>query len=332
MIEDQDSLTAEEKAKAEKYGLLKPDDESQEEKESDDSEEVEENEENEESSDDSQESQESEDADDSEDVLDESREQKLEESLNNNDPDISKKFTKNEIALYVKQKEERRKRQEAQEELDAFRKKYSEDLARSKSYEEKLARLKAVLKKEDLTVEELQGILGDDVVRDTSSEKPLTRADLEEIEREKQLKNEQLQRSQEKLSKKLVDVRTVGLSLDDNFVEYAKMADEMAKRSPVYDELFSNKLNNPNADLSDIAKTVIDIARLHPNFNKVGQSTEVDRALKNASKKKSSASISAGGGKVKNYENLTAEGLLNLPPKEYRKVPKKIKERLLSAV
>jgi len=265
----------------------------------------------------------------------------FEDAEKNND-NVSK-FNPNEKALYWKWKSDKQKRQEAQKERDEIKSKYELDVIKNAAAKSKLDKINSLLSNDSgLTVEELQQVINGEVDVSEDKNTPLTKADLEKIEQEKEEKVNQQQAEEKNYQNRLGLIEKIGVSKNENFDKIAELAKEVCDndKTGTYIDIINNALYSDKVDESEAVDKIITIAQLSKKFNSITVSEEtkenvkdekVDRILKNSKKKVSSASV-GGGGRTITANEITVEQAASLSQAEYDKLPRKVQERLLQGV
>lgn len=270
--------------------------------------------------------------------------EKVHELYNNNPNDFYKlpkhikNFYHNSKGLYKKLKEEEEKRKEL--ESDSQYKKLQDY-----GYKTKIELLQKRLENpENLTVEELRDLIKIDK-EDDSSDKPITKKDLEEIEKSK---NNELSKQREKeknFQRKIIDVEAYAKNNIKDLTggiynvidDVVGLAQEVAKAKPRYLEMINNAFLDDSISEADTVDLILDIAKLNSKWGKTdkgnGNQETVNRMVKNAEKQKTSASLSGGkGGRVISYEDIKPEDALKLTQEQWDKLPKKVRDRIMSEV
>ncbi len=243
-----------------------------------------------------------------------------------NKPEEFRKFPKyvkalyhNSKGLYKQAKSELQRRQslESESELNAVK---------NKGALIKLDRIKETLKKENLTVEDLEAIIND--VQEKQEEKV-------EPEKEEGLSDEKAKYVQEKLQ----DAEQLGRVEVDHFDEVLNIAQEVVNEKPRYRTLLQQALIDEETSEKDVVDLVVDIAKLSDKYKDLSEPKEEDkktvsstseRIIKNSEKKPSSASVGSGGGRVKkSYAELTPEDAVNMSNEDFMKIPDEHRRRLL---
>ena len=275
------------------------------------------------------------------------------EDTEKDEKNLVKNYSKGEQALYWKWKHDKKERQTAQAERDlaaikakSLEQKLTELNGGLEVSKSKLAKVEALLSgpADEITIEALQAILKTEPKKD-DADKPLTKKDLEALKEESTKEQEEQQKKQAFIQGRIAEADELCKTKFDNYEEItdcAKAVLEGKVSLPKYVD--SKKLSaelvqmvSADVELDEIADFVKDIATLHPDFGKktetkaVKESKEnIDRILENANKSKSSASISGGNGRrVISEDNLTLEDAAKLTTEQYRNLKPKTKERLM---
>jgi len=238
-------------------------------------------------------------------------------------------LTAREKGFYFRTKKEVAKRQEAQ----AKEEKARIELGLAKKEIEKLkAKPKKKVDDDDDDIFKDD----DDDTEDTNEKDYLTRADLERIEQEKSAKitefNENIKKWNTEGRDKYADydeITTLGQMLVDQDAKYAKQ---------IHNAFNSPEDFHPGETLYDIG--IIAKAKglkIKSSKSDEGKDQDIDsdkskaqRVIKNSKKRVSSASLSSDQKTLRvSADELTAEQLLSLSDKEFTKVPKHIRERIL---
>lgn len=232
----------------------------------------------------------------------------------------------NSKGLYKKAKEEGQRRQEIESE-------YEFSKAKEKGAIDVLNKVAKMLEDPDsLTVEALEAIV-------KGEKKPpedvfVTREELENKKKEE----EGYAQIQRHIQDKVSEAEKLGKSLHPDFERYIDLAKEVGSKKPIYLDLLNNILLDKSKTESDIVDAVVDIAHLHPKFNDSKKSNSssqqppennADRALRNANKAKTSASIGGGSGrKFVSEEELTSEDAVHMSITQWRKLSPETRRRL----
>jgi hypothetical protein len=270
-------------------------------------------------------------------------------------------LTNNGKTLYWNAKRARLRAQKA--EAEAFDRSKEVEALKAENAELKKRPLKAVEEDPLLTVE------GEPVVIDTKK-KPLTLEDLDRIESEKQAKAAEEAKKRtgraQVIHDALEDQQVEALDHYDDFQPALELAKDILNRanSGTLKELYPDSRQQTriiqrvhtllyafaNADKFEsgqynAADMTYDLAKEHPQYGKKtnangskngetavdGNPEDVERAVKNANRRGSSAILNGGGSRRVALDELTPEQAARLPDAEFRKLPKATRERLLSA-
>jgi len=253
---------------------------------------------------------------------------KIEEVHEADEKKFHETYTPNQKALYFKNKAEKRKRQEAQKELEEIKSKYELDGVKSMVATKKLEQIKQSLGNTDLTVEQLQSIIDSEV----SFKKDSKLYTKEEFEAEKAKEQEGSKKEQSALNDRILLSEEIIKSREKDYEDIYKFAEEVFKYKPSKQKLFRTMLLDPGFEEEDIAEYVIEVAKSNKKY---GQGTpeskeEVNRAIKNSKKKVSSAAISTSGKTSKVPESeLTVEQASSLSTDQWSKLAEKTKKRIM---
>lgn len=245
----------------------------------------------------------------------------------------------NSKGLYKKLKEEEERRKDLENKSDFTKVQEAGSKAR-------LERIRARLKNpENLTVEELNEILGGEVKEEKPEEKPLTKKDLEDIEAKKNEDLKKKQDSQQKVQRRILDAEAYANAnikdlTDGKYQELqavVDLAEEMAKQKPRYMRMINDAFLNDEMTESEVVDVILDIARLNPKWgtpvNGEKKDATVDRMVKNANKQQTSASLNGGkGSRVVTYDDLTPEDAVKLSQAQWNALPDKVRKRIMSQI
>lgn len=302
-----EGLLDEEVAAAKELGLVK-DSVEEEEDADDDNEEVEEKEEAEE-----------------EDNTDPDNFEDMDKVIEKDEKSFHQKFSPNQKALYFKAKAAKKKLQESNARAEELQKKVDE-LKVSSGSSSKLEKIAAALKRGDATYEEFESIINEEV---EASDKDVEK---------------QPETVQDKINTKLDFTMKIGSAKYDNFAEVSKLAEELALQDRKYKALIVDDVNNDEVDESQLAETIVMVAKFHPKYNEVvnkpqdGEGVEtvktpkVKRALENAKKKVSSASVGGSGRRIISEAELTVEQAERLSPDKWNKLKPETQKRILMGI
>lgn len=243
----------------------------------------------------------------------------------------------NSKALYkqMKHEEERRKEIESGKQYEALQ----DAGARAR-----LTKIKERLKNpDDLTVEELNKLLGEEEKAVDEKDKPLTKKDLEEIESKKAEEVGKTQAAQQAYNHRIVEaeqyaeanIKGITDGKYESLDDVLALAKEIAQKKPRYLTRISQSFQNADIEIPDVVDEIIDIARLNPKWGGApsGENgkTDLDRMVKNSRKQPTSANLSGGkGGRVVTYDELTPEDALKLSPEKWAALPHKVRMGILN--
>jgi hypothetical protein len=252
-----------------------------------------------------------------------------------------KAFTPNQKALYFKYKDEKRKRQEVQKDSEEKLAKYELDQLKRNVSDKKLREINRMLVEDsdNLTIEKLQKVIqGEDFKEEIDDSKPITRAELERIEQEKQDKVDKERQAQEKFIKKVELANQIGKSKYENFDEIANLANEICKEDSTgtYQRIIGELFINESIDEETVVGRVVSVAQLHPKFKEITgkvspeSQEKVNRAITNSKKRISSAAVSSSGKRVITSEDdLTPEDGAKMSAEQWIKLKASTRRRLL---
>ena len=254
---------------------------------------------------------------------------KDEEDDPNKEHERYSKFSKNEKALYWKQKKEKKKRQDAESERDLAKVQLS-------AKDKEIALLKAKLAKKD--VDKLDEDLDDDLYgKEDDEDKPLTKADLEKIEEEKSAKIETAKKNQARINADRKDA--IVKYGEEHFEAVMDLAKEVMAEDEDLAKIFTLAITNPDKNLAEVAYK---IAKNHPKYSEdYGKSDapkkdtekddkKIDKMVKNSKKRTSSAGISGAGTKrVVSESDLKLEDAGKMSIEQWNKLSPQTRERLL---
>jgi len=281
------------------------------------------------------------------------KEAKIETDSEDDVPKDYEKFTPNEKGLYWARKKERTRRLRAEIEKEHVQ-------IRLKALERELEESK---KKTSLTEKKSDELNFDDLLSDEASEtndkKPLTRGDLDRIEKEKAEKEREVSEKRleqaEGLKLRLKEFEVEAQEQYEDFDEVAQFASDILKNGQ---NIFSG--DEERAELAQFraeralsamanalswkdgqktpAEFVYELGRLHPmyksgakkNAEKEIAPEKMERMIAN-SEKRSSASIAGGNGsrRVVSESELTLADASKLSQEQYAKLSKATRDRLL---
>lgn len=282
--------------------------------------------------------------------------------------ELLKGFDHKGKGLYWKMKSETLRRQAAETEREHTEIKLKASQERAKKLEEELKAEKEG-KKTSVKTESKKDAFGNDIEEEVKdeSDKPLTKKDLDDIEKSKQEKldaDAKVQEENNARAKVLVETlnsqEAAAKARYDDFDEVCKLTDvitknirtietiipdpKLANKARALAQLFfhathnADKIKTGDYDAADIA---YELGQLHPDYkpNGAGKSSKADGGLNpekakkieaNLSKRGSSAALAAGGGKrFVPYEEITLEVLESMSSADYAKVPKEVRQRVL---
>jgi len=279
------------------------------------------------------------------------------EEVEANEKDLLGKLSKPDQGIYFQYKAEKKKRQDAQAERDlvAFKEKTLRDEV-AKAQEEgsltrnKLDKINKLLSgsPEEITIEAIQEILSTDVKKPVDNkDKPLTKADLEQMQKEADAKAKAEKEANEQFVTRINSLEEFGKTKFENYDEIIAQAKEVLDGKVELPEVIDNKdisrrlvekVNDPKNDAEDIAEFVLGIAKLNPNYGKAKESgkpegtkkssEDIDKIIKNAAKGQSSASVPSGTSRRISVNDITIEEAAKLSPEAYKKLPVEVRERL----
>jgi len=250
-----------------------------------------------------------------------------------------KTFNKNEKALYFRWKSDKKKRQDA---VDKYKKLEAEmELGgvKAKIAEQKITRIKELLADEtkELTVKDLMSIIEADL--EESNEK-LTES---EWKKKTETEDKVTTHTQEQFKERQESIQLAGNELVDNFDKIAILANEVVSQDEIYQEVLGKAFLDPEVNEVDVVKKIVSVAKLNPKYKELESGTleepeiesseKAKKVLKNAGKKASSASVGSGAGKVADTEeNLTIAQAAKLSTKEWMKLKKETRKRILMSI
>jgi chorismate mutase len=234
-----------------------------------------------------------------------------------------KKFTPNAKALYFKHKKERNERQRLSKELETFKAEKDLDSVKNGASKAKLDKIKEALKGE-VTVEAILNIIGEEATTDKEA--------TSNFEKQKQVEAEKVKQFNQRVGL----AEQIGKSKYENFDQIADLAQEVAKSNPRFMKSLAEVFNDTSIDEEAIVEEVVFIAQRNPKFKDLGKKAspekqeEVTRAIANANKKPSTASLNgAGKSTFKSEDALTPEDVVNFSTDKWMKLSKKTRDRLL---
>ncbi len=254
-------------------------------------------------------------------------------------PEKFRNLPKNVKALYHNSKGLYKKAKTEEQRRHELERKSEFEKVRNKGAEMRLDKVKEILKKDDLTIEDIEKVLDEGQV---AVDNALNKAKETDDDTDDEQKAEQMARD------RLIEANKLGQTEYGNFAGIIRMAEAVMAEKPRYQKMRYQKmlddvLVDENATEKDLVDLVVGIAKMHEDFDKSpgspgkkngappkGDDENVSRMIKNSEKKPSSASIGGGrGGTVKSYDELTPEDALLMSDADYAKLPDKVRERLL---
>lgn len=310
--QDLSELSTEEVAIAKKHGLIKEEDKKEDGDEPEDD--------KEEAGDKKEEKPEDDDT-----VLDPDSFEAMDKVLEEDKDKFHKKFTPNAKALYFKHKKERNERQRIAKELENVLAEKDLTAVKESANKAKVNKIAEALKKENVTVEDLLKIVGDEVPEVTDETKRAEESK-KTIEAEKQRQYKQRMELAEQ----------IGKSKYENFDKIADLAKEVAEKNPRFMKSLGEVFLDSNIDEEGIVEEVLFIAQRNPKFKDIAKKVDpkskedVSRAIKNSNKKPSSASLgSSGKANLKSEDALTPEDVVNFSTQKWMSLSKKTRDRIL---
>jgi len=272
--------------------------------------------------------------------------------LYNNDPKLFYQLPKHIKGLYHNSKGLYKKAKEAEEARKELESKQDFEKVQEAGAKKRLDKIRDRLKDPDNlpTDRELLELIGEEkqAAKD-SGEKPLTKADLEEIEKEKEQKQkseeEQLREQQLKVQQKVVkaeayaneNIKDLTGGKYESIDPVISLAKEMAEKKQRYGVIIDQAFANEDVSEEDVVDIIFDVAKINPKWGEEVEGTSkkkdeniVDRMERNSKKQKTSASISGGkGSRVISHDDLTPEDAAKLNQKQWDALPKKVQSRIL---
>lgn len=263
-------------------------------------------------------------SDDTEEVEDVNPKDAADEDLDpEEEQELVKNYNDNEKSLYWKAKKERLKRQNAQSENEHTKIKLA-------AAQREIDLLKKGEKKNEADDEEENNGEDDDARVMTVGEfkKLLT----------KQKEDQGKQNAEVQATIVRLESQEAEFKADHpDFDEVMDLAKEMMDKKPSFRQMLLTAGADPKENAAEIAYS---IGQLNPKYKKGGSDTakeagtdtktKVDKAIKNADKRQSSAAVSSGGTKrIVSEDDLTVEEAANLSPVQYGKLSRKTRDRLL---
>jgi hypothetical protein len=247
-----------------------------------------------------------------------------------------KKFNPNEQALYWKWKSDKKKKQAAVKELEEYRSNHELSSIKEKS---KLNKIAEALGNENVTVEQLQAIIG--VNAEKGEDAPLTKSDLKEIEAEKEAQQKQLSNAEGERRDRIETAENIGNSKygKEEFEELTRLTTELvnSKQGKTYKKLLETSFEDKDTSEEEIVEQIATLAKLNPDYGKESDvakkatpETDADRAIKNSKKKISSATVGSGSGKTTvSEDDITVDQAATLTPGQWNKLKSATRKRLL---
>jgi hypothetical protein len=268
-----------------------------------------------------------EDKKDDDEVLDPDDFDKMEEVLNKDQEKFHKKFTPNAKALYFKSKKLKMRAQEAERKYEEAKASLELGSIKDGVSAAKLKQIKEALAGDDLTIEKIQAIIGD-----VEEKKDDGRVSREEFDREQKAKAEATQ----SFNNRVALAEQIGRSKYENFDQIAILANEVVKDNKDYLEIIGKAFNDRSIEEDVVVEKIVSFAKLHPKFKEVTKTAspeereDVNRAIKNSNKPKSSASLGGSSKSIaKREDDLTPEDAANLDSKAWMSLKKSTRDRLL---
>lgn len=235
---------------------------------------------------------------------------------------LIKAYNDNEKSLYWKAKKERLKRQDAQRESEHTKIKLA-------ATQRELDALKKGSKKDDDSEEEENVEDDDERVMTVGEYKKMLAKQKEEREGQNVKAQETLNRLEKQEAQFKID--------NEDFDQVADLAREMMDEYPAFAEEMLRAAADPTKNACEV---VYRIGRLNPKYRKGGSKTvdeggiesksKIDKAIKNADKRQSSAAVTGGGTKkIVSEDDLTVEDASKLSQSDYSRLSKKTRDRLL---
>jgi len=256
--------------------------------------------------------------------------EQMEEVFEKDNKKFHKDFKSNEKALYFKYKKEKLRRQEYSKELEELKAEKELGSIKGKVSTDRLAKVREALNSgEELTVDSLRELIGDAEVKD----------DGRMTQEEHEAKVKQGQMTQQAYNDRVMLAEQIGISKYPNFDKISAVAEEVAKGDKDALQIIADAFTDKNIDEGTIVEKVVKVARMHPKFKEMTQlaspeeKEEVNRAIKNSKKAKSSASLGSSGKSMQKRESeLSPSDVANTSTGEWRKLSEKTQERLLREV
>lgn len=245
-----------------------------------------------------------------------------------------KKFNKNEKALYFRWKSDKKKRQQAQEDLEDLKAEIQLGGVKGKLAQKKLAQIEELLADEnrELTVKDLLEIIKSDDVKETAKKK----LSEDEWEREQEKRKKEEGKTQEQYVQRIKEIDTVGKELYENFDDIANLAREVTEKNKAYAKVVAEAINDFDTSEMDVVDVVLSVAKTHPKFNELDKSpkgepnSKAKKVLNNSRKKVSSASISGGASKsIDSEDDITPADVARMTVSEWKKLKPETQKRLM---
>lgn len=236
--------------------------------------------------------------------------------------ELVKGYNDNEKSLYWRAKKERLKRQAAQRDSEHTRIKLS-------AAEREINLLK---KKNDTTDDAVEG----DDNEESDDARVMTVGEFKKmLADQKKGQQEQNKQAEETISR--LEGQEAEFKADHpDFDDVMDLAKQMMDKKPSLRKMLLLAGADPSENAAEIA---YDIGRMHPDYQtggakkqveKPAPKTQVDRAIKNADRRQSSAAVSAGGTKrIVSEDDLTVEDAARLSTEQYGRLQRKTRDRLM---
>jgi hypothetical protein len=258
-------------------------------------------------------------------VLDPDSFEAMDKVLEEDKDKFHKKFTPNAKALYFKHKKERNERQRIAKELENVLAEKELSAVKESANKAKVNKIADALKKENVTVEDLLKIIGDETAEPT-----------EEVKRAEESKKNIEAEKQRQYRQRMELAEQIGKSKYEDFDKIADLAKEVAEKNPRFMKSLGEVFLDNNIDEEGIVEEVLFIAQRNPKFKDIAKKVdpkskeEVSRAIKNSNKKPSTASLgSTGKANLKSEDSLTPEDVVNFSTQKWMSLSKKTRDRLL---
>jgi hypothetical protein len=258
-------------------------------------------------------------------VLDPDSFEAMDKVLEEDKDKFHKKFTPNAKALYFKHKKERNERQRIAKELENVLAEKELSVVKESANKAKVNKIAEALKKENVTVEDLLKIIGDETAEPT-----------EEVKRAEESKKNIEAEKQRQYRQRMELAEQIGKSKYEDFDKIADLAKEVAEKNPRFMKSLGEVFLDNNIDEEGIVEEVLFIAQRNPKFKDIAKKVdpkskeEVSRAIKNSNKKPSTASLgSTGTSYLKSEDSLTPEDVVNFSTQKWMSLSKKTRDRLL---